>query len=201
MIRRLEAGTSLLIATHNKAKHTEFITLLAPFGISCHSAKDFSLSAPDETGLDFAANAQIKALAAARASGLLALADDSGLTVAAMSGAPGIRSSRFATEAGGYRQAMEAIVLRTRNEPRAAFQAAICLATPTGETATYIGICTGTIASSLRGMYGFGYDPIFIPVGSSKTFAEMSEVEKGAISHRARAFRQFAVAHLASAPY
>lgn len=200
MIRRLVAGTPLLIATHNKAKHTEFITLLAPFGISCHSATDISLAAPDETGLDFAANAQIKALAAARASGLPALADDSGLTVAAMGGAPGVRSSRFATEVGGYRQAMEAIIIRTRNEPRAAFQAAICLATPAGETATYVGICTGTIAPSFRGMYGFGYDPIFIPVGSSKTFAEICEIEKNAISHRARAFRQFAVAHLVTAP-
>ncbi|MCF3947001.1 RdgB/HAM1 family non-canonical purine NTP pyrophosphatase [Acidiphilium sp. AL] len=193
---RLERGQRLVIATHNPGKVVEFAALLAPYGLDCVASGALGFQEPEENAADFAGNARIKALAAARDSGLFALADDSGLMVAAMGGAPGVRSARFAADCGGFAAAMTAIIERTREEPRAAFACALCLAAPDGTTATYLGFCHGRIADAPRGAGGFGYDPIFIPHGDDRSFAELSKTEKNAISHRGRALRQFVAAHL-----
>lgn len=193
---RLERGQRVVIATHNQGKLAEFSLLLAPHGLECVSSGALGLPEPAEDAPDFAGNAKIKALAAAKASGLWAIADDSGLSVAAMSGAPGVRSSRFATEAGGYPTAMAQIIAATRKQDRAAFACAICLASPAGRTFTYLGYCQGRIAEKPRGEGGFGYDPIFTPLSDTRSFAELNKTEKSAISHRGRALRQFAAAHL-----
>ena len=186
----LRAGSRLVIASHNAGKRREFASLLAESGIDCTDAAVLGLAEPAETGADFAENAQIKALSAARASGLASLADDSGLSVAALGGAPGLRSARFAEECGGYPVAMAQIIAASREDDRAWFTCALCLAFPTGETATYLGFCHGVIAAQPQGSHGFGYDPIFIPSGLTASFAELSAVQKHAISHRARASRQ-----------
>jgi XTP/dITP diphosphohydrolase len=188
-------GQRLVIATHNPGKLAEFALLLAPYGLDCVAAGALGLPEPIEDAPDFAGNARIKARAAAQAANSFALADDSGLLVSALGGAPGTRSARYATEAGGYAQAMDAIIAATRANSHAAFACAICLATPQGETATYLGYCHGTIAPGPRGATGFGYDPIFIPTGSQKSFAELTKAEKSTISHRGRALRQFVAAH------
>lgn len=193
---RLERGERVVIATGNQGKLAEFSLLLAPHGLDCVSSGALGLAEPEEDAPDFAGNARIKALAAAKAGGLWAIADDSGIAVAAMDGAPGVRSSRFASEAGGYEAAMARIVAATRELDRAAFACAICLAAPDGRTATYIGFCQGRIAEAPRGDGGFGYDPVFVPLGETRSFAEMDKAEKSAISHRGRALRQFAAAHL-----
>lgn len=193
---RLARGQRLVIATHNEGKRAEFAALLAPHGLDCVASGALGLPAPPEDAPDFAGNARIKAQAAAKASGLFALADDSGLCVAAKAGEPGIRSARYAEEAGGYAQAMATIIAATRTDDRAAFVCAICLATPEGATATWLGFCQGRIAPTPRGEGGFGYDPIFVPLGSFRSFAEMTKAEKAAISHRGRALRQFVSACL-----
>ena len=194
---RLEPGQRLIIATHNPGKVLEFAALLAPHGLDCVASGALGLPEPEENAADFAGNARIKALVAARAGDRFALADDSGLMVAAMGGAPGVNSARFAARSGGFDAAMAAIVERTREDRRAAFACALCLAAPDGATATYLGYCHGRIADAPRGAGGFGYDPIFIPHGDDRSFAELSKAEKNAISHRGRALRQFVAAHLA----
>ncbi|MGC9270491.1 RdgB/HAM1 family non-canonical purine NTP pyrophosphatase [Acidiphilium sp.] len=195
-----ERGQRLIIATHNVGKLAEFALLLAPHGLNCVASGALNLPEPAETAPDFAGNAQIKAIAAARATGDWALADDSGLSVSAMGGAPGVRSARFAIEAGGYPQALANIIAATRVTDHAAFVCAICLAAPSGDTATYLGFCHGTIAAAPRGSGGFGYDPIFIPTGSALTFGEMDKSTKAAISHRGRALRQVLAALFPSDP-
>ena len=192
MIEAFRSG--LVIATHNEGKRAEFADLLAPYGIECLSAASLGLAEPVEDAPDFAGNARIKALAASQAAGLPALADDSGIAIAALGGAPGIHSARYAKEQGGYRQAMAAILARIDHERRAAFMCALCLALPGGATTTYLGIAQGNLATTPRGVGGFGYDPLFIPLDDSRTYAEISRAEKSAISHRARAFRQLAAA-------
>lgn len=179
----------LVIATHNAGKLREFVPLLAPLGFEAVSAGELGLPEPEETADSFHGNARIKALAAAPASGLLALADDSGLSIAALDGAPGIYSSRFA--GGDYPAAFARIIAAAReaDEWRAWFTCALALAWPDGRTATYIGQVHGVIAPEPRGGSGFGYDPIFIPDGYTKSFAELG-AEKEAISHRAWAFAQ-----------
>jgi XTP/dITP diphosphohydrolase len=180
----------ILIATHNPGKLKEFAVLLAPLGIEAVSAGQLGLAEPEETGASFAANAQVKALHAMRASGQLALADDSGLCVAALNGAPGILSSRYG--AGDYPAAFQRIIAAAKatNEWRARFVCALCVAQPDGSTATYIGQSDGMIAAAPAGGAGFGYDPIFIPFGFDKTYAELGAAVKDQISHRARAFAQ-----------
>jgi XTP/dITP diphosphohydrolase len=184
----------ILIATHNAGKLAEFAALLAPRGWQVVSAGELGLAEPEETGADFAANAQLKARAAAAASGLPALADDSGLCVAALDGGPGVRSARFA--AGDYPAAFARILAAAaaRDDWRARFVCALCHATPAGEAATYIGQVDGTIAKAPAGTAGFGYDPIFIPAGYDRTFAELGDAVKGRISHRGRALEQFIAA-------
>jgi XTP/dITP diphosphohydrolase len=184
----------LLIATHNPGKLAEFRQLLAPLSLTIISAGDLNLPEPDETGETFAANAQFKARAAARAANIPALADDSGLCVAALDGAPGVRSARYA--AGDYPAAFSRIIAAciARNEVRARFICALCLAQPDGRTATYIGQADGTIAPAPFGAGGFGYDPIFVPLGHTESYAALGPAIKDRISHRAKALEQFIAA-------
>jgi XTP/dITP diphosphohydrolase len=186
-------GKTILIATHNPGKLAEFASLLAPLGYSAVSAAALNLPEPAETGATFAENARLKALAAARAANLPALADDSGLCVTALGNAPGVHSARYA--AGDYPAALARIIAAAtgENDFRARFVCALCLAQPDGSTATYIGQADGIIAPAPSGGSGFGYDPIFVPRGHTKTYAELG-AEKDKISHRARAFAQIAAA-------
>jgi len=151
------------------------------------------LPEPEETADTFAGNARLKAVAAAKAAGMLALADDSGLCVAALGGGPGVYSARYA--AGDYPAAFARIIAAAveAGEWRARFVAAICLAWPDGKTATYVGQADGRIAAA-AGAGGFGYDPIFVPDGFALTYAELGAGEKNRISHRARALEQVVAA-------
>ncbi|HET6183904.1 MAG TPA: RdgB/HAM1 family non-canonical purine NTP pyrophosphatase [Acetobacteraceae bacterium] len=198
MARRLDAGTELVIATHNPGKLQEILELIAPFGLGAVSAGELGLPEPEETGASFADNARLKALAAATAAGRPALADDSGFCVAALGGAPGIYSARWAGPGKDFGAAMERVndELVAAEDRRAWFIAALCLASPDGTSATFIGRVDGTAVWPPRGKLGFGYDPMFAPAGSSLTFGEMEPGQKHALSHRARAFAQFAAACL-----
>jgi XTP/dITP diphosphohydrolase len=193
-MRRRFPGGELILATHNTGKLREIVELLRPFNVVVSSAGERNLPEPEETGLTFIANAELKALAAARAAHLPALADDSGLSVEALDGAPGIYSARWAGAGKDFGVAMERIrqelaSLGTANH-RAAFVSALTLAWPDGHTESFEGRIDGTLTFPPRGDKGFGYDPIFIPDGYDTTFAEMNPDEKHQISHRARAFRQ-----------
>lgn len=189
---KLEAGSKLVLASHNAGKLAEFSTLLADFGVTVLSAGDLNLPEPEETATTFAGNAAIKALAAARATGLPALADDSGLCVSALGGAPGIYSARWAGPDKDFPAAMARIEDGIGSDERDAwFICVLCLAYPDGTTRSFEGRVDGSITWPPRGDKGHGYDPIFTPTGESRTFAEMAEAEKNAISHRARAFQAF----------
>lgn len=197
-MRKLGPGR-LVIASHNDGKVKEINDLLSPLGIEAVSAKKLGLPDPEETGTTFAENAELKALAAAKASGLPALADDSGLSVTALAGAPGIFSARWAGEPRDFDMAMkkvETAVFDTGTEDFSArFVCALSLAWPDGHTETFEGEVTGVLIFPGRGDKGFGYDPIFVPDGYHMTFAEMDPEEKHAISHRADAFRKLMKAH------
>ena len=200
----------IVIATHNPGKLKEMRELLAPFGIAAQSAGELGLPEPRETGKSFAANARIKALAAAGAAGRAAFADDSGLVVDALNGEPGIHSARWAGPHRDFRAAMNRIqtllVERNAKEPeqrRAYFVAALCLAWPDGHVEEFEGRVDGVVVWPPRGDQGFGYDPLFRPDGFTRTFGEMSAEEKHglpprgkALSHRARAFIKLAAACL-----
>lgn len=189
---KLEAGSKLVLASHNAGKLAEFSTLLADFGVTVLSAGDLNLPEPEETATTFTGNAAIKALAAARATGLPALADDSGLCVSALGGAPGIYSARWAGPDKDFPAAMARIEDGIGSDERDAwFICVLCLAYPDGTTRSFEGRVDGSITWPPRGEKGHGYDPIFTPTGESRTFAEMEEAEKNAISHRARAFQAF----------
>ena len=193
MHRRLVPG-KLVLASHNAGKLREIAPLVAPFGIDPVSAGDLGLPEPEETGDSFIANAALKALAAAQATGLPALADDSGLAVAALGGAPGLHSARWAGDPRDFDRAM-ARVEREFNESgsddrSAAFICALAIAWPDGHVESFEGIIRGTLVFPPRGDRGFGYDPIFVPEGRNETFAEIDPAEKHRISHRARAFAQ-----------
>ena len=198
MPRRLERGSRLVIATHNPGKLAEIAVLLAPHGLEAVSAGALGLAEPEESATDFAGNARIKALAAAHGSGLPALADDSGFCVAALGGAPGVFSARWAGPGKDFAPAMARVnaELATSTDRRAWFTAALCLAWPDGETATFLGRVEGSAIWPPRGTRGFGYDPIFLPDGATETFGEMAPDAKEAISHRARAFAQLRAACL-----
>jgi len=197
--RRL-VGDRLVLASHNPGKAAEFRDLLAPFGIAVLSAADLGLAEPEETGTSFAENAVIKACAAAGAAGLPALADDSGLEVAALGGAPGIHSARWAD--GDFAAAMRRIerALEGKSDRRARFVAALVLAWPDGHCEVFEGVVEGTLVFPPRGSRGFGYDPIFVARGGTRTFGEMDPAEKHRISHRARAFAALRAACLAPPP-
>ncbi len=194
--------TRLVIASHNQGKIDELRDLLEPLGHELFTAGDLDLPEPDETGLTFEANAELKALAAAKGAGMPALADDSGLAVDGLDGAPGIYSARWAGPDRDFDLAMElvekALQKQADGNRTARFLSVICLAWPDGETAFFRGEVTGTIVHPPRGGQGFGYDPIFQPDGYDRTFGEMPADEKHgwghgeALSHRARAFKLFA---------
>ncbi|MFD2204830.1 RdgB/HAM1 family non-canonical purine NTP pyrophosphatase [Kiloniella antarctica] len=185
----------LVLASHNPGKLREIAELLAPYGVDVVSAGDLGLPEPIEDGDTFAANAEIKAIAAAKGSGLPALSDDSGLAVIALNGDPGIFSARWAGPNKDFGLAMEKVEQKLQNaatkgdNSRAAyFVCALCLAWPDGTTEVYEGRVDGTIVHPARGLSGFGYDPVFQAEGESITFGEMDPVRKHTMSHRARAF-------------
>jgi XTP/dITP diphosphohydrolase len=186
------AGETLVIATHNPGKLQEIAELIEPFGIDVVSASDLGLPEPEETGTTFAANAALKAHAAAAASGHPALADDSGLAVAALEGAPGIFSARWAGPDKDFTAAMARVEKELEKtgveDRRAAFVCALCLADPDGRERTFEGQIEGHLTWPPRGNKGFGYDPMFLAEGYEITFGEMDQTEKHKISHRARAF-------------
>ncbi len=196
MARRLPPGARLVIASHNPGKLREFFYLLAPLGIACVSAGELGLPEPAETAADFAGNARLKALAAARQAGLPALADDSGFSLAALGGAPGVVSARWAGPEKDFSAAMARVQAELGNTPdrRAWFTAALCLAWPDGDTATFLGRVEGTAVWPPRGTRGFGYDPMFVPLGGVASYGDMEPGEKHATSHRARAFAQLLAA-------
>ena len=205
MGRKLDPG-KLVIASHNSGKVREINELVKPFGIEAVSAADLGLPSPEETENSFFGNAAIKAHAAATASNLPALADDSGIEVAALGGAPGVYTADWAETPTGrdFDVAME----RTRREMEAAgafesggdssarFVCCLCLAWPDGHEESFLGKVDGKVSFPKRGEKGFGYDPIFVPDGESETFGEMDQTKKHAMSHRADAFRQLVAACL-----
>jgi len=196
--RRLGDGARLVLASHNPGKLREIAALVAPFGLEVVSAGALGLPEPEEDAPDFAGNARIKALAAARGAGLPALADDSGFCLAALGGAPGVQSARWAGPGKDFAPAMARVnaEMGASADRRAWFVAALCLAWPDGETASFLGRVDGTAVWPPRGTRGFGYDPIFQPNGVAETFGEMVPEAKEAISHRARAFAQLRAACL-----
>ena len=193
-MKRQFTDKKLVIASHNKGKVREIGELLAPYGVETISAGDLDLPEPIEDGLTFIANAEIKALASAKASGLPALADDSGLEVKGLGGAPGIYSARYAGESKDFAVAMKKVHdeldAKGETDKSANFTCALTLAWPDGHMESFEGKVFGTLTWPLRGEKGFGYDPIFIPEGHEVTFAEMEPADKHAMSHRANAFRQ-----------
>ncbi len=195
MARKLHRGQKLVIASHNKGKLREIEALLRPLGIEVVSAGDLGLPEPVEDAPDFAGNARIKAVAAATAGGMPALSDDSGFCVAALDGAPGVLSARWAGPLKDFAAAMALVNEKIGDNPdrRAWFIAALCLAWPDGHTETFLGRIDGTLVWPPRGGHGFGYDPMFVPAGGQQTFGEVEPEEKHAISHRARAFAQVLV--------
>ena len=197
MARRLVAAR-LIVASHNAGKVREIAALLDPLGIEAVGAAALGLAEPEETGDTFIANAVLKACAAAEASDEPALADDSGLVVPALDGAPGIYSARWAGSGKDFRIAMDRIEaeLTTRGVETvgaaAYFVCALSLAWPDGHCETVEGRVDGTLTFPPRGQHGFGYDPIFVPDGHARTFGEMPPEEKQPLTHRARAFEQLA---------
>ena len=182
-------GDRLVIASHNEGKVEEISELLAPFGIQAVPAAALGIPEPEETGDSFEGNAALKAKAAAEASGLPAIADDSGLVVPALGGAPGIYSARWAGPAKDFGFAMARVNRELGDRDRSAtFVAVLVLAWPDGEIELFRGDVAGRLVWPPRGERGFGYDPIFVPEGGAETFGEMEPAEKHKISHRACAF-------------
>ena len=190
----LRRGTKVVIASHNEGKVWELAGLFKPYGVASISAASLGLPEPEETGDSFAANAELKAVAAAKGAGMLALSDDSGLEVEALGGAPGIYSARWA----GPNKDFDLAIARVHHElkklgtsdRRANFTCALALAAPDGETAAFTGQVCGTIVWPPRGTKGFGYDPIFVPEGYNQTFGEIEPELKNRLSHRMRAFEK-----------
>ena len=209
-----DLGKRIVVASHNAGKLAEFSDLLAPFGLEAKSAKEFGLPEPEETGTTFEQNAYLKAHAAASATGLPAMSDDSGLVVDALGGAPGVYTADWATKPDGTRDFMMAMEKTEKalqdagatNPSRRTgrFVAVICLCFPDGKAEYYRGEAEGSLVWPPRGTSGFGYDPVFLPNGHARTFGEMTAEEKhgwkpgmaSATSHRARAFKKFAEARL-----
>jgi XTP/dITP diphosphohydrolase len=201
---RLGSGDSLVVATHNMGKLREFRDLFDPLGIAVASSSELGVSEPEETGSTFEENARLKAVATAAATGRLALADDSGLAVEALAGAPGIHSARWAGEPRDFYRAMskvendlQAMGAFAPAQRRAKFVCALCLANPEGAVQFVKGTVPGRLVWPPRGTQGFGYDPMFVPDGYDMTFGEMDPDNKHAISHRARAFAAFRAAIVA----
>ena len=195
MAQRFE-GDTLVIASHNAGKVREIADLLRPYGLAVRSAAELNLPEPEETGETFRQNAELKALAAAAAAALPALADDSGLAVSALGGAPGIHSARWAGPKQDFGAAMAQVEERLGGQADrgARFVCVLSLASPDGHCDSFEGHVEGRIAWPPRGALGFGYDPIFVPDGYEVTFGEMEPERKHAISHRADAFRKLVAA-------
>jgi XTP/dITP diphosphohydrolase len=198
-VRRLDSR-KLVLATHNAGKLREVADLLAPWALEIVSAGSLGLPEPAEAEETFIGNARIKALAAARASGLPALADDSGFSVAALDGAPGVHTADWAETPTGrdYAMAMGKVERLARHsaDRRAWFSCALVLAWPDGHAEAFLGEAHGSWVWPPRGTNGFGYDPMFLPDGHTQTFGEMTPAAKHAISHRAAAFAQLAASAL-----
>lgn len=196
--RRLARGNRLVLASHNPGKLAEIADFVRPLGVEVLSAAALGLPEPQETAEDFVGNACLKALAAAQASGLPALADDSGFSVAALGGAPGVYSARWAGPSRDFGAAMRRVheEMADAADQRAWFTCALTLAWPDCTTATFIGRVDGTICWPPRGDRGFGYDPMLRPVGSALTYGEMEPGTKHVSSHRGRAFAGLAAACL-----
>ncbi len=197
MTRRF-TGDTLLIATHNKGKLEEMAHLLQPFGVKVVGAAEMNLPEPEETEDTFVGNARIKAHAAARATGLPALSDDSGITIDALDGAPGVYTADWAETDNGrdflmaMSRAHDALEAKGAPHPRLAqFRCTLVLAWPDGHDEVFEGVAPGHLVWPIRGAAGFGYDPMFVPEGHDVTFAEMDRWEKNKISHRARAVEKF----------
>jgi XTP/dITP diphosphohydrolase len=192
---RLRAKDRLVLASHNAGKVREITELIAPFGIATLDASELGLAEPEETGATFADNAALKAEAAALATSLPAISDDSGLCVAALNGAPGIYSARWAGPGKDFRVAMRRVEDELRaiasHDCRAYFVCALALAATGEQTQIYEGRAYGSLTFPPRGDKGFGYDPIFVPEGYRVTFGEMEPHAKHVMSHRAKAFAKF----------
>jgi len=193
MSRVLAPGAKIVVATHNPGKLSEIVALLAPHGVAAVSAGALGLAEPEENAPDFVGNARIKAQAAATASGLPALADDSGFCVAGLGGAPGVVSARWAGVSKDFGSAMARVEreIGEAGDRRAWFICVLCLAWPDGHTDSFMGRVDGLAVWPPRGELGFGYDPMFVPQNETRTFGEMPPHEKERDSHRARAFAQF----------
>ncbi len=195
--RKPTRGERLVLASHNQGKLVELRALVADLGLEITSAAALRLPEPEETGNSFEANAALKAHASAKGSGLLALSDDSGLVVPALEGAPGIYSARWAGPEKDFGHAMQRVAeaLRRRDiEPvgtEAYFTCVLALAAPDGTCIWFEGRAEGVLAWPPRGAEGFGYDPMFVPLGHTATFAEMPIAAKQGMSHRAQAFALF----------
>ena len=200
-MRRLSPGDRLVLATHNPGKVRELADMLRPWQVNVLSAGVLGLPEPEEDAPDFAGNARLKALAAARGSGLPALADDSGFGVAALGGAPGVVSARWAGPGKDFAGAMARVrrEMGASADQRAWFVCVLCLAWPDGHAESYLGRVEGVVAWPPRGGRGFGYDPMFAPLGGSETYGEMDPAEKHATSHRARAMAQLLVGRFGDA--
>ncbi|WP_319533325.1 RdgB/HAM1 family non-canonical purine NTP pyrophosphatase [uncultured Cohaesibacter sp.] len=211
MANKLTPETPLVVASHNQGKIREIRELLAHYGLSVKTASELELEEPEETGTTFEANAELKALASAKATGLPALADDSGFAVDALDGDPGIYSARWAGPDRDFAMAMrnveEKLQQKGATEPKdrtGRFIAVLCLAWPDGETQFFRGEVQGTVVWPPRGDKGFGYDPMFMPEGHDITFGEMTSDQKHGwkpggkegLSHRSHAFKLFADACL-----
>jgi XTP/dITP diphosphohydrolase len=195
---KFERGTTLVVASHNPGKVREIKELLAPFGIVTKGAAELGLPEPEETETTFAGNAALKARAAAKASGLPALADDSGLAVSALDGAPGIYSARWAGETKDFSFAMQRVERELKEKGAKDFSAkfvcALALVEPGKEPEIFEGEVHGHLVFPPRGTKGFGYDPIFVADGMNETFGEIDPAQKHAMSHRARAFAKLVAA-------
>ena len=188
------AGQNIVIATHNKGKLEEFVELLAPYGVKAQSAGALGLPEPEETETTFRGNAKIKAQSAMQASGLIAIADDSGLCVDALGGAPGVYTADWAGPTRDWSMAMRLVEEKLQaagalnpEQRKAQFMCTLCVLWPDGETRFYEGVAPGQLVWPPRGALGHGYDPAFVPDGQLQTFAEMTHDAKNKISHRARA--------------
>lgn len=200
--RRLAPG-KLVIASHNEGKVREIKALLAPYGIEPISAASLDIPEPVETGTSFAANAELKARFSADLSGMIALADDSGLCVDALGGDPGVYTANWAETPDGrdwnlaMRKVEDALSAKGPEAGRDAhFVCVLSLCWPDGHVESFEGRVDGTLTWPPRGTIGFGYDPMFVPLGDTRTFAELAPDEKHAISHRADAFRKLVAATL-----
>lgn len=198
----LKSGDRLILATHNAGKVREIRALLEPLGVDVSSAGDLGLDEPEETETTFAGNARLKAHAAAQATGLPALSDDSGIEIDALDGAPGVYTADWAETPNGrdftlaMTKAWEACEAKSAPLPWSArFCCTLCLAFPDGSDALFEGKAEGSLTWPMRGDRGFGFDPMFVPHGHDITFAEMDPKDKQLISHRADAFAKFLAAY------